>query len=161
MRFDEVAFLQERHKQGAAQEGVSARQRPASSLQPSSGMHEILNQAAINRLMRREELGVVLKELARFNGTYQARRFQGVRNPAEVGDKAREIGCKEVIAWRISLGLFDGAVNLYAVRSEKEQKRDQALIPHVTMALSLLLCREPGARTKIDGRSTIHAQNTA
>jgi hypothetical protein len=48
-------------------------------------------------------------------------------------------------------------VDLYLVRSEKDKERNQSLVPHKAVALSLLVVCKAGSLTKVNDRAAVHA----
>ena len=77
---------------------MSAGQTPVILLgQPARGVHEILQEAAVHRLVWREEFGVILEKLTRFDGAYQACRFKHLGDVTEIGDQTGQVASQVAI----------------------------------------------------------------
>jgi hypothetical protein len=100
---------------------------------------------------------MVLEELTGLDGTHETGYLQRLRDVAEVWNQTGSSALEEPLLRCFPLRHFDGAVDLYLVRSEKDKERNQSLVPHKAVALSLLVVCKAGSLTKVNDRAAVHA----
>jgi hypothetical protein len=120
-------------------------------------VYQILEEASVHRFIGRKEFDMVLEKLTGLDGTHKAGYFQCLGDVAEVWNKTGSSALEEPFIGCFPLRHFDGTVDLYIVRREKDKERNQSLVPHKPVALSLLVVSKAGSLTKVDDRAAVHA----
>src|SRR5271170_6524804 len=138
---------------------MGAWQIPTSSFEVACGVHEILQQTTVYRLIRRKERGVILEKLAGLHGSDKARYIERLGDVAKIRDETRGTALKERPAFRSPRRHLHGAVNFDVIRRDKYEQRNKSLVPSKALTLTLLVRGEMCGLAKVGSRAPVHTQD--